>query len=692
MAIIPRYEVEGGKFDPEQIVDLVPELDKSNKAIQASEERRLNQLIQNSEDRIKKTERMWDQLGTLSTTIQDIAQKRKEKHRADREAVISFDMLTKGISPELEEVFRGNRELLFQDSLKVEEFAAKIEADTGDSITANDFRKMAGWEQYMVAEQWILNEAKGYNEYFYKAYQTAEVDVLRDGVMTTINKDNPPQNAVEQAALDEKIKFDYARRFAGLNESLIATVLKKEIDKQDNLRRKEQAIAREKAYQKQVKESDLGAIENGFVTADPSDGYNNLHKVAEKYAARNQMPIQFGRTAVKGYLKTLVSENKITYPQAMSIINHEEQARDGSMKSLTSWKEWSDLPEVLAEAAVEGEKAKQEQKKAQITTDEQFIRTRDDWTNEEKSLLMDIYREKYDGYVPNELQSALAGHLEDDVATDMLEQAVRHQGGVYDFQLANVSNDVYDQFKGKLIDQGATTPGSPDSKKAQKYIKAATDEGSEETYGTAETASTRWLNLYYDLTDTFNDTYRRTYMDSKGNVTSTPEQAFQAALAAVQAHNKDDARRRASLRGDYTTEEFERGQAYMRNLGVALNQGGGKKWKKNRINLIQEEDLINWSQTPLKLSSDLPQFIKDVARGLTVSPIDLAQAQLRFLLDEEVKIDKKEEPDPDISRLIYYYPTASRITRARILNESKDIEQNVKTSIYNKKALIRSDL
>ena len=276
MAIIPRYEVEAGNFDPEQIVDLVPELEKSNNAIQASEKNRLNQLIQNSEDRIKNTDRMWDQLGTLSETIQGIAQQRKEKHREDREAVIAFEMLTKGVSPELEAHFKGERDLLFEDSLKAEEFATKYEAETGDSITANDFRNMAGWEKYIVAEQYALQKAKGYDQYVYQAYENEFIEI--NGVKK-YHRDN--LNPAEQAALDEKIKFNYARQFAGLNESLVATVVKPEIEKYDANRRKQQAIAREKAYQVQNQESDLRAVESGFVTANPSDGYTmliSLHK------------------------------------------------------------------------------------------------------------------------------------------------------------------------------------------------------------------------------------------------------------------------------------------------------------------------------------------------------------------------------------------------------------------------------
>ena len=44
----------------------------------------------------------------------------------------------------MEAHFKGERDLLFEDELATQEFASKYEAETGDSITANEFRKMAG--------------------------------------------------------------------------------------------------------------------------------------------------------------------------------------------------------------------------------------------------------------------------------------------------------------------------------------------------------------------------------------------------------------------------------------------------------------------------------------------------------------------------------------------------------------------
>ena len=40
---------------------------------------------------------------------------------------------------------------------------------------------MAGWERYMVVEQYALQKAKGYDQYVYDAYETMTIDLVRDG-------------------------------------------------------------------------------------------------------------------------------------------------------------------------------------------------------------------------------------------------------------------------------------------------------------------------------------------------------------------------------------------------------------------------------------------------------------------------------------------------------------------------------
>ena len=70
-----------------------------------------------------------------------------------------------------------------------------------------------------------------------------------------------------------------------------------------------------------------------------------------------------------------------------------------------------------------------------------------------------------------------------------------------------------------------------------------------------------------------------------------------------------------------------------------------------------------------------------------VNPIDLANSQIRFLIDEQVTTDKKDEKyNANILRLLYKFPTREKITRARLEAEGAG-DQNTKTSIYNKKGL-----
>ena len=683
MALVPQYQVGGNTaVTPEQIVDIIPEQEAEDQRIQQSEQNYLNELEANSQKRIANEEKMWGQLGDLSTTIQGIVQKKRDKYIEDRKAQISFDVLTKGVSPELEAHFEGERELLFDTDLKTQEFAHKYEAETGDSLTANEFRNMSGWEKYHLAEEYARQKAKGYNEYFYKAYEDTTVTVIRDGKEVTINNEtvNSPS---EQAALDEKIKFNYAKQFSGLNEALVAKIVKPEIDKYDELRRTKQATERENAYQLKRQESDKRFIEFGFATANPADGYNNAHKFAARYAAQNGTSISVGRMAFKDYLVDLVSENKITYPEAMSILYHEEQARDGSMKSMTSWKEWSDLPHDLAKAAEKGTQAKKDLEEANIAADLQVIRQQDNLTNQQKAQMMDVYRQKYDGYVPSEIQGALAGHLDDDRARDMLKQADRYQNGVYDFQLANVSTDVYNEYKDKIIGTSALTPGSSDAKKASALIKAYTNQGTGDTFGETDAKSVEWLTLNDNLTEVFNEAYQAQYMRN-GQVVSTPQEAYKAGMRAVEEVIANDGKVRELMKPDFEAGSDD----YERSIRVAMGQAGGGKWKKNKITSSPtiDKELLDWSQSPLKQTKDLPQYIKDVARRIGISPFDLAQSQLKYL-QEDYKPEKSKELDPNISRLIFFQPTPSRITRARISSESGD-----DLSIYNNPALVKSDI
>jgi hypothetical protein len=687
--MIPNYQITGQSVTPQEIVDVVPEQEASDRAIQASEERYLQQLEKNNADKVRNTEKMYEGLAELSGTFADIIKKKQQKHREDREAQIKLDILTRGVSPELEATFRGDRDQLFEDDLATQEFASKYEAETGDSITAQEFRKMAGWEKYIVAEQYALQKAKGYDQFVYDSYETMTIDLVRDGQQVTGLKYADLQDPAEYAALDEKIKFEYARQFAGLNEALVATVVKPEIDKFDEKRRKEQAVRRETAYKIQVKESDDKRIEIGFVTANPEDGHQLAHDWAARYAARNRVSIQAGRIAFKESLVDLVANNKISYAEAMSVVSHEIKARDGSTKTMTSWKEWDGLGEELADANVKSQTAKTEDRNRDIAADVEIIKSLQNPTNEQKTQLMAVYKQKYDGYIPSDIQGALKGHLDDDVAEEMLQESIRYQGGVYDFELANVSTELFNKYKDKLIVAGSSVPGTDDHKKAIEFITTYTNEGSEETFGETDAKSPRWLSLRDNLHELYFTTYKNT-LYRNGTKVSTEADADRAAKLAVQQAVGDPNTLNRMMSIDFTDDGDE---TYNRMMQTSMTESGGGKWRRNKITSNAEVDagLIAWHNTPLKQSKDLPSYYKDLAMRMGINPVDLANSQLRYLVDEDVQVDEQqEEYNQNILNLIYKFPTREKITRARLEAEGAG-EQNAKTSIFNRKALTITD-
>ena len=688
--MIPNYQITQQSVTPEEILDVIPEQEASDKAIQASEERYLQQLEKNSADSVRNTEKMWSQIADLSSTFGDIIQKKQDKHRSDREAQIKLDILTKGVSPELEAEFRGQRNQLFEDDLATQEFASKYEEETGDAITASEFRKMAGWEKYMVAEQYALQKAKGYNQFVYDSYDSMTIDLVRDGQEVRGLKYSDLQSPSEYAALDEKIKFEYARQFAGLNEALVATVVKPEIDKFDEDRRQKQAVEREKEYQAYVAASDSRMIQVGFVTANPEDGHQLAHDWAARYAARNRTTISAGRIAFKDNLVNLVEQNAITYPEAISIVNHEIEARDGSIKTMSSWREWSGIDSELIAAANLGNEAIEAKRTNNIQADLQVVKSKKDWTNQEKMQMMTIYKDKYDGYVPTELSDALAGHMEDWQAEDMIEKSMRYQDGVYDFEMANVSTAKFNEHKDKILSTSTLIPGTEQHETAAKYLKAYTDQGSGDTFGTTGTATAEWLNLYGNLEEVFNKAYNAELVQN-GQVVSTPKEAMKAGRRAVEEVLDDSTTVANMSSADLKPSD----NSYSKQIQLSMTQSAGGKWRKQPISAssTSKAELLAWYKTPLKQSKDIPDYYKDVAMRMGINPIDLANAQVGQLMQGEVPQEAEQEQKYSSSVLnyIYKFPTRSRVTRARVIHETKDQDQNVKTSIFNKKALVRQD-
>ena len=109
-----------------------------------------------------------------------------------------------------------------------------------------------------------------------------------------------------------------------------------------------------------------------------------------------------------------------------------------------------------------------------------------------------------------------------------------------------------------------------------------------------------------------------------------------------------------------------------------MTQSAGGKWRNQPISADSKSkaELLAWYKTPLKQSKDIPDYYKDVALRMGINPIDLANAQVGQLMEGEVPKEKtKQKHSNEVLNLIYKFPTRSRITRARIIDEIQKMRE-----------------
>jgi len=162
-----------------------------------------------------------------------------------------------------------------------------------------------------------------------------------------------------------------------------------------------------------------------------------------------------------------------------------------------------------------------------------------------------------------------------------------------------------------------------------------------------------------------------------------------AGLNAVQRAIQNPQTLKLYMQTDFSDDGDE---TYHRMMMGSMLESGGGKWRSQKITTNAEIDngLISWYNSDLKQAKGIPSYYRDLAMRLGINPIDLANAQVKFLVPDAQIEQQEEKYNQKILDLIYKFPTRESITRARLEAEGAG-DQNAKTSIYNKKALMIKD-
>lgn len=676
------YNFEGGTYDPVEGTNVLPEMEADYARIERSENEFFDSLRENDRNRANEADSKLKALSGLSSKINDYLKVKNQQYRADEEAKGTMLAMTKGVAPDLLAQFNNDEEALRKNDLTHEEFASKYESRTGDYITGEEFRQLSGYAQFAFAKRFVTEESKNWANYKYAEREKVFVDIDRNGDGNTEKvyfKD--ARNQAEEDAIDAKIKFEFLKRFNGMNPVLLAKYGKEEIDKVDDFDRRQANIKRQNAILAARKEDEQFEIETNFTTANPAIGSKYAMDWVEKHA------YQYGgmggaRTALKNHLIELVKSGRMGLGEALSIVHHEFQGRDGSIKSMTSWTQWRDLDGELLDAHKEQIRLDEERKDTEVKALVEQLKEGEDYTVEQKLNIKNKFKEKY-GYVPEEINNVLADYEDDDQADERIKQLLGHQNNMlFDYQLINVSPLIKRKYSSYIKEGGVLELGNELSDEINQDIRIYTNEIAETSFGSTDAKTLRWRNLNIHLEAKFRTAYVQAIKAGH-----PPDVAYKSGLQALEAVKKDPKPEYFERDLSLTSEDEYRRS----NTVTAVSQSADGGWHKSRLasDTKSEQDLVEWAKGPMKIS-DIPSYYRELADRIGVNPLLLAKAQAR-----KVGLEVEEDPSDEqvasnneiIKKLFFYKTTPSRILRGKILNmEEENGEQyNAKTSPYNKK-------
>ncbi len=700
-----ELKVNGGKFDPIQQIDLIPELEKEYADNQAADERYFQQLKDNDEKELRNLERTWSGIGNLSSTLENILKKKKEEYRNKRQTELNYLVVTDGLDERILERFRGERKSLEEGHLDHVSFAQKWRAETGDFMTAKEFENLSGWEETMLVESFIREEAKKYDAYFKEKYNTETIEVLRNGVPTTLNRESADLTLAEERSLDGKIKYKFMERFGGIHEAFVAEILKPELDKSDEQRRRTQAAKREQLYSIEREQKENRDIETNFIQATTKGSFDMAHRWVEEHSRYHKIPKDTSRAIFKDKVFKLVESGLLEASDVQRVVNDEHET-SGGIRSLSSWKGWDDFDTRLNEAAVKGLDARKEKVDAQTKLYVDSIRDMVDPSDDVKAQVREIIRANpmFEGKIPSEIEEALAGRISSENATKVANQLKRDQDGIiYEFQAKSFPNELYNNLKNQKVIVDDNTPllkGSANWKITQDLLKFHAGEAYGQSFGEEDSAHQGYIVALQKLERYYNESYAQYMKDNPAGFNH--HAAHGIAMQAVERAYDTPEKKKLLLKPYWQEKGFELNQQLdSERRQQALSSVAGGKWRSRLVAGTTEQeraDLIAWYQSPEQKVADIPEFYRDMSKAMRFEhgPEAFAKAQAALLLEEEPKyeegdlekaIKKKKELNKEILELLSSSHTTNiNVLQARILFET-DGDPDALSSFWNSPAL-----
>ncbi len=666
--------VQAGKLDYAKPINFIEEQQTLDNQILQDEQNYFNALVRQGDKEDELTQETWDAIATFSKSAATTAKNLRDQKRKEKAEAFAYRIANEGISPALAEVFKANREQLFKDGQTINIAANDYLDSTGDFISAREFMGLNKWEQVTIIEQWAINEAKKYGTFYHN--NITEVSINTDEGVKTY-KDNLKNSELE--ALKAKVKQEFTKRFANIHEGVIHTHVKPEIDRFEEMQRRQDLIEGERKWRTKQDTLIYESIKQSFVQSDLGSMHQNFDELV--VSTSNKLNISFGdaRAIIADNLVKIVSDPNggMTIEDIQLWLFSEFTRRsDGATMRPVEFAEFEDLEErlMLAEQTRKTAEANEKELRVDFWVDT-IIKTEDLDANQKELLKQEIIKEWGEWpAVPIRVRDAFnLDHKPDDESRVHLEQRLSDQGGIlYEHQFEGISPTLRNEFAGredvKIIAQTLGVQYIEDGH--LNRIFAITNEATSSSLGFDDAKTIPWQNMNDALIAEYGKKLAEyTDLSSTDDKVLNLKQAHAAAENHIKELITNSDWKNKVLAGNYdpeiaevNAEDFftvDGGTAYGLTVknGIELGASGG--WKNNLFEIDEQSrrDLAGWDGS----WRNAPSVLKDIIIRLYPDSVLEVMNRQKELLFQDIE----KNPDKYDSQLI------------DLLKESKEgIEEN----------------
>tara|TARA_A200000159_G_scaffold160550_1_gene180884 strand:+ start:706 stop:2793 length:2088 start_codon:yes stop_codon:yes gene_type:complete len=674
------YNFQGGTFDPVEQVDVIPEQQALNNKIERSEQEYFDSLRENDRNRINDSQKLFAQLGTLSKSIQGFAAEKAKKKREEDEARGAMNALTSDYNYEDLQNLLNEEEVMKSQDIQLAKIGTDIENETGRFTLGEEVRGMSGWERYSFVKTVLQREGKDYHQYKRTAKDSVSI-TINDGngdIKVGYGEDSsrPPQNEAEADAVDAKIKFEFVKRFAGVNPTLLQATVKGEIDRVDNADRAARAAEFDaKAKEQKELNERLSLVED--IRSNPENGRAAVEHYVETNKFKYNGNVGMTRLALADTLVDAVENGDMSLTEALATVQHGIPHR-GTKKDedMTVFKEWNDLETRLMEANTSFRERTEDFKKDAMLADIEEFNKVENPTVETRAGFVKYLRTTYpDMAIPEEGYNIVYGYKDDDAIKQVLESKRAANGGfIVEKDLEGASPTIQNSYRDRnLVRPNGNEPISSVSQlgqKNQKFIRDRVANALTLELGEGKATTLEFDTLYENAEQVFIQEYNLS-LGLQGDPSTALKQGQDAMLRVL---DKDDWRRKNSQR-KYTEDDFDRQKA----LGRAFKQikPATGNWRVIKLDVPETEleELQVWAEGDGK--GPVPSYYNHIAFKSGIYPKVLASAQASLYGFKAPTVDEKklEKIPPSVRRLLIIASPES-INIAKKVMEDEENKEN----------------